>query len=77
MKFTNVELWNALRAKYKSFASITAEADNDIVLKSISRHSTRLKIFFVFISKNISFFNKLVLPEIILHYQKSKYTLQM
>lgn len=29
MKFTNVELWNALRAKYKSFASITAEATAD------------------------------------------------
>ena len=29
MKFTNVELWNALRAKYKSFESITSEATAD------------------------------------------------
>lgn len=29
MKFTNVELWNALRAKWPSFRSITAEATAD------------------------------------------------
>ena len=29
MKFTNVALWNALRAKYKSFESITSEATAD------------------------------------------------
>lgn len=30
MNFTNVQLWNALRAKYKSFANMTAEATADL-----------------------------------------------
>lgn len=30
MNFTNVQLWNALRKKYKSFASLTAEATADL-----------------------------------------------
>ena len=30
MNFTNVQLWNALRAKYKSFASLTADATADL-----------------------------------------------
>ncbi len=30
MNFTNVELWNALRKKYKSFASLTADATADL-----------------------------------------------
>ena len=29
MKFTNAQMWNALRAKYPSFASITAKATDD------------------------------------------------
>lgn len=30
MNFTNVQLWNALRKKYKSFASLTADATADL-----------------------------------------------
>lgn len=30
MNFTNVQLWNALRKKYKSFASLTSEATADL-----------------------------------------------
>lgn len=29
LKFTNVDMWNALRAKYQSFASITSKATSD------------------------------------------------
>ena len=67
MKFTNVALWNALRAKYKSFESITSEATADTFTEKgwgeISRNNIPALNQFFELSMRIAF-NKMDIAKV-------------
>lgn len=74
MKFTNVELWNALRAKYKNFASITAEATAETFTEKgwgeISRNNIPALNQFFELSMRVAF-NKMDIARVNTRIEKS------